>query len=284
MASFYQLQGDSIYVPPSALALVPKNKQPIVRVFEALNTNTTMKNDFYTKTAVADILPGIVQRSPLVALFMGGTDGVGSIARWIPVLDSLWELHYLHYCCEMPGLIPGVTRKVYDDALKVYKASLRHLHTALMDDIEDMTHHHGETFTQEELTRFLQRLETFTVRYINIKETLIFHCLLANEKGPIFPLQTCLTPPISGETPSPDKLASIFAASYWERFAGFWFTKNEQLNKLLAKDTNELWKERPFFTLDGLETAHQKCDPALLWRGYLTPKTAAEYLKMFNVD
>lgn len=269
-SSFLECREHFVQVPVPIIRRVPQEILKIQpRVFKILASRKDLKLSMLEAASNSFTLPMPVHASPVVALLTSDPTTQDDVwrFRYIPFSDSYAELGQL-FTATIGGLYEVDAEKL-ESTLRHFEQEGERQTNQLVDDLISICTS-PILDDVERTSQFLCRLEIATITLLNRYETFLHQCLIGDEH---IPLALCLTPMVS---PTFESLHEKERARFFELFVQYWRVKVERTNEKLALDSDvpaEQW-----ITLDGLTSPSGDS----LWRGYLTPKTASEYMNYFT--
>ena len=260
-------------VPIAIMQRVPQGILDIQpRVFRILATKKDLKESMLTAASCSFTLPMPVHTSPLITLLKSDPNAQENLwhPRYVPFSDSFAELGQL-FTATLGGIY-GTDEVKVQQVLQQFSQEGERQADQLTEDLCTIATS-KELTEQDRISQFLSRLEMATIQVLNRYETFLHTCLIGDEN---VPLALCLTPMVFPTLSQihPDKRNDFF-----DRLTQYWMTKVDGTNEKLEADAKVQPQE--WLTTEGLRQAHTQVAPEQLWRGYLTPKTASEYMAYF---
>lgn len=272
--SFLECREYFVRVPQPIIQRVPEDVLKIQpRVFKILATKKELKISMLTAASTSFTLPMPVHVSPIVTLLKTDPNAQQDLwkPRYVPFSDSYAELGQL-FTAVAGGMYADPPGKV-QEILQQFSQQGELQATKLADDLTAIATS-TSVDEKEKMSQFLLRLEMATIELINRYETFLHKCLVGDEQ---IPLALCLTPAVF---PTVEDIHEDKRGEFFDLFTQYWQTKVDVTNEKLEMDARVVPQQ--WITIEGLRQAHTQVSPSELWRGYLTPKTAAEYLNYFT--
>ena len=271
--SFLVTQGNLVRTPLAVRERIPKSTLDVQpKVFKMLSAKSDIKDAQYLAASVSFTLPNIVESSPIVNLLTTVPDKSEWKYKYVPMLHTYAELGQLRVAIN-GGIFKEVPQAAIANAENTCIEEGRVLQSQFLDDIDTII---GDPAIgeREKITQFITRVEHFTIQTLNRIEKMIHTCIIGEAA---IPLAQCLTPL---SFPPYSVLQEFQKGDFWELFVNYWSTKVDITNVELKRDCDI--EPLQWITVDGLANTINVVPPAELWRGYLTTRTASEYLNFFK--